>query len=101
MSMTKTSGTMNRSKSILLLLSCLLASCATMSPKRPPCTWELWAVDGALVNGDDGRRLPCTGAGRVECVGMTKADFMNLLYCGGRPPLKPAPTPATSKGPTP
>lgn len=92
-------GITKRSKFLMLVLLCLLPACATPSRERPPCTWELWAVDGALVNADDGRRLPCTGPLAAECVGFTKIDLMNLLECGGRPQPKPAPAP--TRGPAP
>lgn len=97
----RTHSTTSRSRLSLLLLSLILTACATTNPNRPPCTWELWAVDGALVNADDGRRLPCQGPLHAECVGMTKIDFFNLLYCGGKPALKPAPAPIPPRGPQP
>lgn len=85
-------GTTNQLRFLPLILSFLLSACATTSRKRPPCTWEPWAVEGALVNGDDGRRLPCDGPLAAECVGFTKIDLMNLLECGGRPVPTPMPT---------
>jgi hypothetical protein len=85
----------------MLALSFLISACATPSRKRPPCTWEVWAVDGALVNADDGRRLPCNGPLAADCAGFTKIDLMNLLECGGRPQPKAAPAPVPAKGPQP
>jgi hypothetical protein len=68
---------------LLLLSSFLATACATTSSKRPPCTWELWAVEGKLVRSDDNRTLPCQGPGAADCVGMKREDLFNLLTCGG------------------
>lgn len=57
----------------------LVAACSSAPPKRPPCTWEMYAVEGAMVRGE--KRVECPGT--EGCVGLTKAGLKNLLTCGG------------------
>lgn len=76
---------------LCLIVLAATAACSLLSSKRPPCTWEVWSIDGRLINSWDGRTEPCQGPASVECVGMTKADLQNLLMCGGPPETSPSP----------
>jgi hypothetical protein len=51
---------------------------------RPPCTWKLWGVNGSLERAQDRSTLSCSGPDAADCIGMTKADFSNLLSCGAQ-----------------